>query len=73
MKNILAIMTLVTTVSVSALPAHAQQGSNQATDYALSWGAVGGRSSTYGTSYGHSYARYGHVHHRHSRLQALRR
>ena len=68
MNKIFAIIAVATAVSVSALPAFAQQqGSNQAADYALSWGAVGGRSNTYGNSYGNpygrSYARYGHMHH----------
>jgi hypothetical protein len=58
MNKIFAIIVLATAVAVSGLPAFAQ-GSNQATDYALSWGAVGG----YGSTYGNAYARYGRVDH----------
>lgn len=57
MKKIFAVAVLATAVSVCSLPAFAQEGSNQATDYALSWGAVGGSGSTYGNAY----ARYEHV------------
>ena len=58
MNKIFAIIALATGVSVSGLPAFAQ-GSNQATDYALSWGAVGDSGSTHGNAY----ARYGRVDH----------
>jgi|HubBroStandDraft_6_1064221.scaffolds.fasta_scaffold228343_3 hypothetical protein len=60
MKKILAIIALTTAVSVFGVPAFAQ-GSEEGTDYALSWGAVGGSGGTYGGSY----ARYGHVRHPH--------
>jgi hypothetical protein len=58
MKKIFAIIAVATAVSVSGLPAFAQ-GSNQATDYALSWEVAGGRGGTYSNAY----ARYGHMHH----------
>ena len=55
MKKIFAISTLAIAALASPLPAFAQQGSNQAADYALNWGAVRG--------HGNAYARYQHVHH----------
>jgi len=58
MKKIFAILAVATAASVSGLPAFAQ-GSNQATNYALSWEVVGGRGGTYSNAY----ARYGHMHH----------
>jgi len=63
MKRLTLAALAVASVLVSA-PAFAQsQGSNQAGDYALSWGAV---HNGYGSSYGNAYARYGygHSHHR---------
>lgn len=55
MKTFTLAALAVAGVLVSA-PAFAQaQGSNQAADYALSWGAARGG---YG-SFGHAYARYG--------------
>ena len=62
MKSLTLAALAVASVLASA-PAFAQsQGSNQAGDYALSWGAARGG---YG-SYGNAYARYGygHSHHR---------
>ena len=58
MKKIFAIIAVAGAISVTGLPAFAQ-GSNQATDYALSWEVVGGRGGTYDNAY----ARYGRVHH----------
>ncbi len=65
MKRFTLVVLAGATVLMSA-PAFAQaQGSNQAADYALSWGAARGG---YG-SFGHAYARYGspRVYHRYWR------
>jgi hypothetical protein len=56
MTKFLAIAALAIAVLLPSAPAFAQrQGSNQATDYALSWGAASGG---YG-GYRGAYARYG--------------
>jgi hypothetical protein len=61
MTKLLTIATLVIAAVLPMAPASAQaQGSNQAEDYALSWGAVRG-------GYGNAYAGYGRYHHRHWR------
>jgi len=64
MKKVLTIAALALAVFLPGAPVLAQaQGSNQAADYALSWGAATGG---YG-GYGNAYARYeyGHRHRRH--------
>jgi hypothetical protein len=61
MKKVLTIAALAIAIFLPNAPAFAQsQGSNQAADYALSWGAVRG-------GYGNAYARYGYGHYRHRR------
>jgi hypothetical protein len=56
MTKFLTIAALAIAVLLPSAPAFAQrQGSNQATDYALSWGAASGG---YG-AYRGAYARYG--------------
>jgi hypothetical protein len=60
MTKLLTIATLLIAAALPMAPASAQ-GSNQAEDYALSWGAVRG-------GYGNAYAGYGRYHyHRHWR------
>jgi hypothetical protein len=60
----LTVAVLAVAGALMSAPAVAQsQGSNQAADYALSWGAVRGG---YGT-YGNAYARYGYDHDSHRR------
>jgi hypothetical protein len=71
MKKLVTIAGLAIAVLLPAAPAFAQQqGSNQAPDYALSWGAArGGYGNAY-ARYGNAYARYGYEHaprHRHWR------
>jgi hypothetical protein len=65
MTKLLTIAALVIAAGLPMAPASAQaQGSNQAEDYALSWGAVRGG----GAGYGNAYAGYGRYrHHRHWR------
>jgi len=63
MKRLTIAMLAIAGVLINA-PAFAQsQGSNQAADYALSWGAARGG---YGRL-GHAYARYGFDHHSYRR------
>ncbi len=60
----LTIAVLATAGVLMSAPAFAQsQGSNQAADYALSWGAARGG---YG-GFGNAYARYGFDHYSHRR------
>jgi len=64
MKKMLTAAALAIAIFLPNAPAFAQsQGSNQAADYALSWGAVRGG---YG-GFGNAYARYGDGHYRHRR------
>jgi hypothetical protein len=61
MKKLLTIAALAIAVLLPNAPAFAQQqGSNQAGDYALSWGAARG-------GYGNSYASYGYPRYPHRR------
>ena len=59
MKKLMAIIALAGGVLLANTPVFAQQGSNQAADYALSWSAARGG---YG-GFGHAYARYGYGRH----------